>query len=123
MMRTQHCYYNSIEFSITRRHIKVGLICLTILHLLSSLFRLSQDISKRKRPSWWNQNIPLGNIKSGYSEETLVQLLTDYRNFNPDEPAVALKVTDLSVCERSPRRQVSSNQQTESVFNLGAKLA
>ena len=31
-----------------------------------------------------------------------MQLLTHYRNFNPDEPVVALEATDLSVCERSP---------------------
>ena len=78
----------------------------------------SRIFSRRKRPSWWNQNIPFGNIKSGYSEETLVQLLTDYRNFNPDEPVVALEATDLSVCKRSPRRQVSPNQQIESVSSI-----
>ena len=55
--------------------------------------------SKRKRPSWWNQTIPFGNIKSGYSKEFLVQLLTDYRNFNPEEPVVDLEATMLSVRE------------------------
>ena len=48
----------------------------------------------------------------------MVQLLTDYRNFNPDEPVVALEATYLSVCERSPRRQVSPHQQTESVSSI-----
>ena len=64
------------------------------------------------------QNVPFSSIESGYSKESLVQHLTDYRNFNPDEPAVALEATDLSVCERLPRGQVTPNQQTESVSSV-----
>ena len=59
----------------------------------------SRIFSRIKRPSWWNQTIPFGNIKSGYSKGTLVQLLTDYRNFNPDDPVVDLEATR----ERSPK--------------------
>ena len=41
---------------------------------------------------------------SGYSKDNLMQLLTDYRNFNPDQSVVELDAIDspVRVRERSP---------------------
>ena len=51
--------------------------------------------SKKRLPGWWIPNLPFRNLKSGFTKDILIQLLTNFRDYIPeDTPEVDYRTTE-----------------------------
>ena len=55
----------------------------------------SRIFSKKRLQGWWIPNLPFRNLKSGLNKDILIQLLTNFREYIPeDTPEVDYRTTE-----------------------------